>query len=100
MADLQHTDKCASWDDPDYCDCGAVECDRLDKEVARLAAENTKLREALRDIRYNYDCDSDAYKYQGDIGCRCCLAEQALKEAGGWRTVIERQTRRAEDTTN
>ncbi len=37
-----------------------------------------KLADALRDIRDNYDHDSDAHKY--NTSCRVCTATEALTE--------------------
>lgn len=43
------------------------------KELQKRVEE---LENALKSIRDNYDCDSDAHKYGTE--CRCCLAESLL----------------------
>lgn len=45
-----------------------------ERQVSRIAT----LEAALRDIRDNYDCDSDAHKY--GTNCRCCTARKALEK--------------------
>jgi hypothetical protein len=47
---LQHTDKCCWWDTEEYCDCGAVESDRLGKLLTAERAKNARLQSALEDI--------------------------------------------------
>jgi hypothetical protein len=49
-----------------------------------------QLREALRDIRDNYDHDEDAHKY--GTGCRCCIADAALSGKREGARVGERQS--------
>jgi len=60
----------------------------FESQVRELEAYTTQLEEklkiyenALKDIRDNYDCDEDAHKY--NTTCRCCLADEALKEING-----------------
>lgn len=43
-----------------------------------LLTQLDEAHEALRSIRDNYDCDSDAHKYNTE--CRCCLAFEVLGE--------------------
>ena len=55
------------------------ECHAGDDDEDRqceLSAKIWRLKEALIDIRDNYDCDSDAHKY--GTSCRCCTAKEAL----------------------
>jgi hypothetical protein len=45
-------------------------------DLDTLQADNARLREALKEIRDNFDCDNDAHRYGST--CRCCLAEKTL----------------------
>lgn len=47
-----------------------------DSDVLRLIARVEAFEEFARDVRDNYDCDSDAHKY--GTRCRCCEAETVL----------------------
>ena len=46
------------------------------KERDALQADNARLREAMEEIRDDFDCDNDAHRY--GTTCRCCLAEKTL----------------------
>lgn len=46
------------------------------KERDALQADNARLREAMKEIRDDFDCDNDAHRY--GVTCRCCLAEKTL----------------------
>ena len=46
------------------------------KERDALQADNARLREAMKEIRDDFDCDNDAHRYGAT--CRCCLAEKTL----------------------
>lgn len=61
------------------------EHERTQAELSRLRAVNAekdaeiaRLRETLREIRDNYDCDPDAHKH--GTRCQCCIADEALSE--------------------
>ena len=47
-----------------------------EQQLITSQKQNALLRECLRDIRDNFDCDSDAHKY--GTPCRCCSAKEAL----------------------
>ena len=55
-----------------------VELEAVKKQLDTERQLADRLAEALRDIRDNYDCDSDAHKY--GTGCQCCIARAALSE--------------------
>lgn len=55
-----------------------IDIPRLLAHIAALEEESKRYKEVLRDVRDNYDCDSDAHKY--GTTCRCCAAEEVLAE--------------------
>ncbi len=61
---------------------------QMESEIESRGRANTELEnklkiavDALRDIYVNYDCDSDAHK--NHTSCRCCSANEALKQING-----------------
>ena len=48
------------------------------QELAKERERAAKLVEALENISNNFDCDTDAHKY--DTTCRSCLAKLSLTE--------------------
>jgi hypothetical protein len=53
----------------------------LETEFKRLEEQNKQLMEFVRDGHKNWDCDSDAHKY--NTPCRVCEAEKLYKQLGG-----------------
>ena len=51
-------------------------CEFNEKTMSALQADNARLREAMKEIRDDFDCDNDAHRYGAT--CRCCLAEKTL----------------------
>lgn len=51
---------------------------QLQAEVDRLERENKELKDFVKNIHDNYDCDTDQHKYQDGNGCRCCDAKKLL----------------------
>ena len=54
----------------------AARIEELERERDALQADNARLREAMKEIRDDFDCDNDAHRYGAT--CRCCLAEKTL----------------------
>ena len=50
----------------------------LMEERKELLADNARLRDAMKEIRDDFDCDNDAHRYGAT--CRCCLAEKTLAD--------------------
>ena len=49
--------------------------------IAHLQAERDRLRDFIRNVADNYDCDEDAHTY--NTGCRVCDARAILDKKGG-----------------
>lgn len=77
----QHTDKCCSWDDPDFCDCG-------EREHIKLTAELAQLREDLA----RAEGEREAYRKSADTFSELMTFQQERAEAA----EQERDTLKAE----
>lgn len=51
------------------------------QRIAELEAENERLRTFAKNIRDNFDCDSDGHKY--GTYCRSCDAAKVLESEAG-----------------
>ncbi len=51
------------------------------REIHFLRTQRDELLSALKEIRDDFDCDSDAHKY--GTTCRCCLAKKAIASVKG-----------------
>lgn len=49
-------------------------------KLVSLSLDLATAREALENVRDNYDCDKDAHRY--GTTCRCCSARAALAKLG------------------
>lgn len=81
LANLLEIEECLSDRQTDFAKEPIAQIRLTLLENSALKARVEKLREELRDISENWDCDSDAHKY--GTPCRCCQAKAALEADGG-----------------
>jgi N6-adenosine-specific RNA methylase IME4 len=66
----------ASSERPDAVEYSNGSVLELVREVKALRARVAELEAFARDVRDNWDCDSDGHRY--DTGCRCCKAAELV----------------------
>jgi len=63
-----------------------IYCEGVSAGMRLFAKPINELLDFVKDIQDNYDCDSDAHKY--DTRCRTCEAEKLLQKFKNFQSIV------------